>query len=326
MDAKVNSPSQPSLTEELAETWQQLPNKGLFFTLLAAWLLLFQFLGNATFGYIDTASLLYWMKNAYSNEQSDGQDSHGILIPPLVLMLFWWKRKELLALPNRSWWPGLVMLAGALLLHVVGYMVQQPRISIVALFVGIYALMGMAWGPAWLKKSIFPFFLFVFCIPVASFGELITFPLRHMVTRIVAFICDGILGMNVIQEGTQLYNSAHTYRYEVAAACSGMRSLVAIFALSTVYSFMNFDRPWKRLVMILAAFPLAVIGNVLRLMLIVMTAEMAGQEAGNFVHENWFFSLIPYIPAIAGVLMLGHYMREPEPPAVLPSILNTESA
>ena len=30
--------------------WKQLPNKAFFFTLLAAWLLLFQFLGNATFG------------------------------------------------------------------------------------------------------------------------------------------------------------------------------------------------------------------------------------------------------------------------------------
>jgi len=35
----------------------------------------------------------------------------------------------------------------ALALHVLGYVTQQPRISIVALFLGIYALMGMAWGP-----------------------------------------------------------------------------------------------------------------------------------------------------------------------------------
>jgi exosortase len=311
---ETSSSGGASFGQELAESWQQLPNKGMFFTLLAAWLLLFQYLGNATFGYVDTTSLMYWMYNAYNNEQSDGQDAHGNLIPFVVLGLFWWKRKELLALSNRAWWPGLLLLAGALALHLLGYMVQQPRISIVALFLGIYALMGVAWGPGWLRSSFFPFFLFGFCIPITSFGEVITFPLRHMVSQIVAAICNNVLGMNVIREGTQLFNGAHTFRYEVAAACSGMRSLVAVFALSTIYSFMNFDKNWKRAVMILAAFPLAVIGNVLRLLIIVLTAEMAGQDAGNFVHENWFFSLLPYIPAIAGVLLLGHWMREPEPP------------
>lgn len=320
MDGKTNSPSDVSFGQELAECWQQLPNKGLFFVLLAAWLLLFQFLGNATFGYVDTASLLYWMKNAYSNEQSEGQDEHGILIPFVVLALFWWKRKELLALPNRSWWPGLIMLAAALVLHVFGYMVQQPRISIVALFFGIYALMGMAWGPRWLRSGFFPFFLFVFCIPIASLGEVITSPLRILVSQIVAFICNHILGMNVIQDGANLYNAARTYRYEVAAECSGIRSLVAIFALSTIYSFMNFDKYWKRILTILAAFPLAVLGNVLRLMLIIMAAEMSGQQAGNYVHQNWFFGLIPYIPAILGVLLFGHWLREPEPPTPSPAL------
>ena len=44
---------------EFMGCWHRLPNKGLFFGLLGAWLLLFQFLGNGTFGYVDTASLPY---------------------------------------------------------------------------------------------------------------------------------------------------------------------------------------------------------------------------------------------------------------------------
>ena len=80
MDSKPNTASsRPSLIEEIvlwcrefppefAHCWQQLPNKGLFFGLLAAWLLLFQFLGNATFGYVDTTSLMYWMYSTYNNE------------------------------------------------------------------------------------------------------------------------------------------------------------------------------------------------------------------------------------------------------------------
>ncbi len=270
MDSKQNSPEPaPGFTQELADCWRQLPNKTLFFPLLAAWFLLFQFYGNATFGYIDSASLMYWMWFSYNNPMAHGEDGHGNLIPFVVLALFWWKRKELLALPNRTWWPGLVLLAAALVLHVVGYMIQQPRVSIVALFAGIYALMGLVWGPGWLRASFFPFFLFVFCIPITSIGEPVTGPLRLGVTKIVAAICYNVLGLDVHREGNLLFNAAHTYNYAVAAACSGLQSLIAIFALSTIYAFMYLEKGWKRLVMIAAALPLAILSNVIRMMCII---------------------------------------------------------
>jgi exosortase len=312
-DSAADAPA-PSLGAEFVQCWAQLPNKGLFFSLLAAWLLLFQFLGNCTFGYIDTASLLHWMFNAYNN--GDKSDEHGLFIPVVVLVLFWLKRKQLLALPNRVWWPALLLLGFALALHSAGYLVQQQRVSIVALFVGIYALMGLAWGPAWLRASFFPFFLFAFCVPIATVGEPITFPLRVLVCKIVPAISP-ILGIDVVRTGTALSNPAGTYQYEVAAACSGLRSLVAILCIATIYAFLTFEKSWKRILIMAAAFPLAVVGNVLRMMFIVVAAEVFDQSTGNFVHENWFFSLIPYIPAIGGVMLLGHWLRERNPEPVL---------
>ena len=153
---------------EFLDCWQRLPNKGLFSVLLVAWLALFQFVGNSTLGYIPTPSLLSWMHAAYglSTDTGGSDDSHGKFIPFVVLALFWWKRKPLLFLPLRTWWPGLLLLSLALGLHLLGYMVQQPRISIIALFAGIYALMGLAWGRQWLRESFFPFFLFAFCVPL----------------------------------------------------------------------------------------------------------------------------------------------------------------
>ncbi len=304
---------------ELADAWQQLPNKALFFPLLGVWLLLFQFYGNATFGYINSASLPYWMWFTYNNPMAHGEDGHGNLIPPVVLILFWVKRKELLALPNRAWWPGLVMLAAALVLHVVAYMIQQPKISIVALFAGIYALMGMAWGPAWLRKSFFPFFLFAFCIPISSMGEPITVPLRLAVSKIVAAISYNVMGLDVHREGNLLFNAAHTYSYEVAAACSGLQSLIAIFALSTIYGFLYFQKGWKRFLIIALALPLAMLSNVIRLMCIIIAAELYGQSGGDYVHGSPVFSMIPYVPAILGVMFIGNWLQEPspEPPVAL---------
>ena len=310
MDATQNSPAAAhDFKTEFLAGWAQTPNKGLFFSLLAAWLLLFHFLGNSTLGYIHTPSLIGWMYEAYNH--SDGGDEHGNLIPIVVLVLFWWKRKELLSQPARIWWPGLVLLGLALVLHMIGYLVQQPRISIVAFFAGIYALMGVAWGPRWLRASFFPFFLFIFCVPVSSITDGVTLPLRILVSKIVAVI-SVVLGLDVMREGTQLFNSQHTYGYDVQAACSGLRSLVAIFALAIIYGFLNFETLWKRVVIMASALPLAILSNVVRMMGIILAAELFGQSAGNVVHENWFFSLVPYVPAIIGLLALGHWLKKPK--------------
>jgi len=308
---------------DFVDCWTRLPNKGLFLILLAAWLALFQFLGNATLGYINTPSLFSWMYGAYaSNPDANGSDdSHGKIIPLVVLALFWWKRKQLMALPLRTWWPGLLIVALALGLHLVGYMVQQPRVSIVALFAGIYGLMGLAWGREWLRASFFPFCLFVFCIPLGWSGVALTFPLRILVCRIVEVICHNILAIDIIVQGTAILDPTGRYQYEVAAACSGMRSLIATFAVAVIYAMVAFSTWWKRGVLVVAALPLAVFGNVVRMLTIVIAAEIGGQEWGSYIHEGGpmgIISLLPYAAAFAGLLLLGHWLREPAPPQDAP--------
>lgn len=297
--------------QDTVECWQRLPNKAFFFCLLIAWLALFQFLGNSILGYIHTPSLFSWMYTAYEVKGDAADDSHGLFIPFLVVGLFWWKRKEMLALKMRLWMPGLLILLVAILIHVLAYAVQEPHFSIVALFLGIYGLMGMAWGPAWLRNSFFPFFLFAFSVPLGQHAAVITFPLRLLVSELVAGTAH-VLGIDVIRAGTELFDPSGTFQYDVAAACSGIRSLVAIFLLATVYGFFTFTSTWKRLFLMALAFPFAVLGNLLRLMLVIFAAEMGGQQWGNYVHENMVTSLVPYLPTFIGLLLIGRWLEKRE--------------
>jgi exosortase len=304
-----NQNDNPPLTfwQDSSDCWRRLPNKVFFFLLLAAWLALFQFLGNSILGYIHTPSLFLWMHEAYGSG-SDSNDAHGNFIPFLVVGLFWWKRKELLASPLTLWQPGLLMVVAAMGLHILGYVLQQPRISIVALFLGIYGLMGLAWGREWLRKSFFPFFLFVFSIPLGAQAQFITVPLQVLVTWLTAVVAH-VVGIGVMRSGVQLVDPSGTYQYEVAAACSGMRSLIAIFLLAATYGFMVFRAPGKRLFMMALAFPLAILGNLMRMLLIIMAAELGGQPWGNYVHESSLFGLVPYVPAMAGLLLVGRWLE-----------------
>jgi exosortase len=297
---------------DLVVRWQQLPNKGFFFGLLAAWVALFHFLGNSVMGYIHTPSLFAWMYEAYNSPNTAADDAIGNIIPFLVLGLMWWKRKDLMGRPLTLWLPAAGLLIVAMLLHVAGYVEQEPRLSILAFFMGIYALTGLAWGRHWLINSFFPFWLFLFSVPLGNLAEFITFPLRLLVSRLVEVIAHYILAIDVIRVGTQLSDPSGTYLYDVAPACSGIRSLFVIFLMATVYGFVTFRSLGKRIFLMVLAPPFAVLGNLLRMLLIVVAAAIGGRAWGDFVHENPVLSLIPYVPAIVGFLMIGQRLEDRE--------------
>ena len=274
----------PVLIYRCRDEWRQLPNRGFFLALAAVWVGFFCVLGSNTVNYPDP-SLPGWLFNIYTSPLVD--EGHGLLIPFVVLALFWWKRKELLAQPPRLWWPAIGWIALALFLHFAGFIAQQQRLSVIGFLLGLYALTGLAWGKYWMKASGFPIFLLAFCIPVAEYADQLTMPLRLVVSRIVEIIAHAGLAPDLVREGTQLYDGGtHRYAYEVAAACSGIHSLVALIALATIYGFIIFKAPWKRAVMMAVALPLSVLGNVVRLCFTVGVAETFGQAAGKAVETK----------------------------------------
>ena len=304
----------PDWRQDTLECWQRLPNKTFFFALLAAWTLLFQFWGNSILGYVHTPSIFGWLDNIYSAGGEENDTSYGYIIPFLVIGIFWWKRKELLALSLNFWWPGLWLLVGALLLHILGYAVQQPLLSVFALFAGIYALMGLAWGWEWLRHSAYPFFLFIFSAPVAGYLNFILFPLRLLVVWLVEIVAH-IIGIDVIRHGTQLLDPSGNYGYDVVAACGGIRSLIAIFLLATVVAFGTLRGPGGRIFLMFLAVPFSVLGNMLRLLAIIIAAEMGGQKWGDYVHEGGplgIISLLPYVPGIVGLLWVSRVLEKRE--------------
>jgi len=303
------------LSEEIRAAWRRLPDKGFFFVLLAAWLGLFHFLGNSTFGYVDTPSLFGWMFDAYSKAGLDGVDGAGMLVLPLIFLIVWQKRQELLAVSFGFWWPGGLLLAAGLGLHLLGYVVQQPRLSIAGLFGGIYGLMGLVWGTQWLRAIFFPYCLTVMMMPLGSLTERVTFPLQVFVSWTVEHCFNDILGIGVLRVGTQLFNSLGTYKFEVAAACSGIRSLSTILLIGIffTYYFSRVTSTWQRALLIGSTIPLAIIANLIRLSLIIGTGEFFGQATGDYVHESGFWSVVPYVVAIAGILFVNDWLeRRPE--------------
>ncbi len=303
--SKTNPGGWAAFREEFQACWRAWPDKGLFFLLLAAWVALFHFWGNPVLGYMQTrtASLFEWLYFVYATSVDD---EHGQLVPFVVLGLFWWKRKQLLALEKAVWWPALGLVMAGLAGHAVGFVVQQQRISLVGFLVGLYGLTGLVWGRGWLRASLFPFFIFGFSVPISALSETVTSPLRIFSTWLTVGVAQ-VLGVDVIRAGSQIYDASRTYLYDVAPACSGIRSIISLVAVTTIYGFMHFQRPWQRAVMVGLALPLALAGNVARLTAVILTAEVFGQEAGIWVEQK--LGVVTFVVAVVAVFLFGRWLQ-----------------
>src|SRR5712672_2422424 len=104
MEKDLNNGILEEFRLEFLGCWRQLPNKGLFLILLAVWLGLFHVLGNSNTGIIKSHSLLTWIYLVCKpNNTLERDDTQGLIAPFVVLGLFWWKRKELLANDIKTW-------------------------------------------------------------------------------------------------------------------------------------------------------------------------------------------------------------------------------
>lgn len=292
---------------------------------------IFQFLGNANRGYIDTRSLFHWWGYQWMNPASETE--HGWLILAGSAWLFW--RRVRMPPPEPPATSGAVVsetppaapsvapavgaMAVGLGLHIVGFAAQQARISIVALLIFAWGVLRLAGGRTWGAAAVFPLAFLLFALPVSVLDEL-GLPLRVAVTAAGEGIARAA-GIEVLRSGTQLVAPDGRFNYDVAAPCSGVRSLMALTALSLLLGYLNF-RTWpRRLLVFLLCFPLVYAGNVARIVSIVFAAQWGGPEWGERAHAVMGFGVFAIV--LGGVLAFVSLLRRrwpegPEPVAVLP--------
>jgi exosortase len=256
---------------------------------------LFQFWGNATHGYIATKSLFYWWIFQWVNRDSETQHAWLILALSLYMLARNLRREQAGGAPaDRT---AFAALAAGLLIHAVGFIAQQPRVSIVGLLAYLWGLLALGGGRRWGRASAFPVAFMVFAIPVNAM-DTIGFWLQMGVVRAGARIAH-MFGIGVLRNGTQLFSPDGHYQYDVVAACSGIRSLVALTALSLFIGYISFRPAWLRAAMLLLSFPLVYLGNVLRITAIIVAAQWGGQTWGDRVHAVMGF--VVFIVVVGGV-------------------------
>jgi EpsI family protein len=299
------------MTHATSELHPRLARSRLWCGLIcaAAGAAIFQFLGNSTRGYIGTASLFGWWGFQWVNPDSETQ--HGLLILGISV---WLLVRNLGSEPSGSTGGGFLPAAvgamvGGLLLHAAGFVAEQARLSILGLLLYTWGVLGFAGGRRWARASLFPLAFMVFAIPLNALDSA-GFWLRMYVVSASAWITHG-LGIKVLVNGTQLLSADGRYDYDVAAACSGVRSLVALTALSLLIGYLRFRPPWLRAAMFMLCFPLVFLGNVVRIVTIIIAAQLGGQAWGDRLHEVMGFGVFAIV--LGGVLAAAEVVARLRP-------------
>ncbi len=288
-----------------------------------ALLILFQFFGNPVRGYINTASLFYWWGFQWVNPASEGE--HGWLILGLSGWLLWRnleksevgsKKSEVVGNSSdfefrTSDFAAMVAIAAGLALHALGFLAQQTRICIIGFLFCLWGVLQLGGGRRWGRAAMFPVAFLAFAIPL-NLLDSVGFTLRVWVVEASGAIAH-LAGIAVLRSGTLLASPDGSYHYDVAAACSGVRSLTAMVALSLLLGYLNFHSWKRRAVVLLACLPLVYLGNVARIVSIIFAAQIGGPKWGDMAHEVMGYGVFGIV--LGGVLGVASLIRRwwPEP-------------
>ena len=278
----------------LSERWRlaaleraQVTQLGFMAVIIGLIFALFHLLGN-TVENVNSQSAFVWMVARWSDSLSYGgaDYSHGWLIPFVSLGVLWYKRRELLAAPKTINQWGLAVIVLALLVHWFGAKMQQTRLSLASLILLLWGLPLYFFGWQLAKILIFPCTYLLFCIPL-TFLDTLAFPLRLFATMIASGSLN-IIGIEAHRSGTAIYSAAGGgFSFDVADPCSGLRSLLAMTALTAVYAYFTQKTLLKKWALFLACIPLAIAGNIARIITVALVAEALGDKLALGLYHDY---------------------------------------
>jgi len=233
--------------------------------------------------------------------------SHAFAVPLIAGYLVWRRRETLARTGTEIFWPGFL----ALLLGVVCYVffvvgVSNHMLQGFAMILTLAGLTLFMLGPRVFPVVVIPLGYLGFGVTVAEMIMLkLTYQLQ-LIASWTSWILLNILGFTTARAGNVLKiatGSGEEIPLNVAEACSGMRMLVAFFALGAAVAFISCRFWWQRVALLLLVGPVAVFVNALRVVslgvLSVWDPELAKGDAHMAIGTVW---LIPAFVLFMGVV------------------------
>ncbi|MEZ5734643.1 MAG: exosortase V [Novosphingobium sp.] len=249
-------------------------------------------------------TMVFVISEAWSGEEG----AHGPIILLTGLWLLWREWPEARSVARA---PSLAkvwaLLAIFLPLYVAARVTQIVEIEGYVMYASLLAVlysmiggrsMGLLWFPLFYLVYIFP--------PPETIVAAVTTPLKMELSQVsVSFL--RLLGYPIGAEGVRIYIAQ--YELLVAAACSGLNSIISLTAISLFYIYVRHRADWRYAAfLVLLILPVALLANFFRVIILILLTYHFGEAAAQgFLHN--FAGLVMFAIALISIFGLDELLR-----------------
>jgi len=267
---------------------------------------------------------------------NDENYSHGLLIPFVIGYILWQERQRFTdaqTSPAALW--GTIGVGMSLLFLWAGVAGAELFVQRLSLMLMIASVVIYFWGFRLLRLVAVPLSLLVLSIPIPQIiFNRIAFPLQLFASR-CAVGAMSFFNIPVLRQGNIIelmpLGASEPKKLAVVEACSGIRSLMTLVTLAVVYAYftkpkidrdddlksdgMGTGRPrsqhkvgsflrsftfWRSLILVVAAVPIAILTNALR----VSGTGVLAHYYGTRVADGFFHTFSGWVIYIAAAVLL----------------------
>ena len=219
----------------------------------------------------------------------------GFFVPFGCLALIYFRRKEITRTPIRGslGWGAFILLFG-IFIYCIGLKAETQYFGFAAVQILFAGLILWFWGfrVFWVLSFTWLFFLFTW--PMPFLDGVVALPLRILMSHLSNTALN-LLGTPTVQSGTALFSApdphvglklGQKFQIDIADPCSGLHSLFALLMIAALTAYITIKELPLRWLLFFAAIPLAIVGNMFRILMLAWGTEIFGTSFALGTDEN----------------------------------------
>lgn len=251
-------------------------------------------------------TMLFVARESWSTEQG----AHGPIVLFTGLWLLWRLRNSALevAAPPPVWRVAL-MLGVLLPFYVLARVTQIVEVEGFAMYACLVVALYSVIGGSALRRLWFPLFYLLFMFPPPdTLVAAVTLPMKTVLSQAAIWIL-ALAGYPIGGQGVTIY--VGQYQLLVAAACSGLNSIISLSAISLFYIYMRHQAEWRYAALLtLLIVPVALIANFFRVLILILLTYHAGEATGQgFLHN--FAGIAMFAIALMTIIGVDALLKRP---------------
>ncbi|MCZ6782958.1 MAG: exosortase/archaeosortase family protein [Proteobacteria bacterium] len=234
--------------------------------------------------------------------------SHGYLVPLVALWAATGQRAVLPTLAVKREPRAFAGLVAALALYLLGLSGSDASLQGLALVLAVASTLYALRGAAWLRALAFPlgFLLFMVPIPPAWLTPLIV-KLQLFVSGVGVALVQA-MGLPALRQGNVIQLPGGESLF-VAEACSGITSIVTLVPLAFFLAYFTERTLGRRAILVAAVIPLAMAGNLIRVVGTVLASDRFGVQAATSGPVHEWAGVLTYVLGCLALLGVGALMQ-----------------